>query len=187
MRDSLIIRTTSIEMRADSTVSWFLFNSDFELLAAGDASLAVLAAEVAAHSDGFEVSLIIPSDAVLLCQVSIPSRNMRQIKQALPYAVEELIAEVIENVHMALPPRIAESPLPIDVAIIQHTHLITYLDVLHHNQLSPLAILVDVLCVPQPLNAVSVLACDGAELIRSGDYSVPSGIHPHRYCQPFCP
>jgi general secretion pathway protein L len=48
---------------------------------------------------------LIPGDEALLCFADIPARQTRFVMQALPYAVEEQIAQDIESVHLALGPR----------------------------------------------------------------------------------
>jgi len=45
---------------------------------------------------------LIPGQEVLFCLADIPVRQSRYIAQALPYAVEEQIAQDIETVHLAL-------------------------------------------------------------------------------------
>lgn len=45
---------------------------------------------------------LLPGQEVLFCMADIPVRNSRYITQALPYAVEEQIAQDIESVHLAL-------------------------------------------------------------------------------------
>jgi len=45
---------------------------------------------------------LIPGDEALYCVADIPARQHRHVQQALPYAVEEQIAQDIETVHLAL-------------------------------------------------------------------------------------
>lgn len=45
---------------------------------------------------------IIPGDEALFCVADIPAKQSRYINQALPYAVEEQIAQDIDSVHLAL-------------------------------------------------------------------------------------
>ena len=45
---------------------------------------------------------LIPGDEALYCVADIPARQNRFVQQALPYAVEEQIAQDIETVHLAL-------------------------------------------------------------------------------------
>ena len=45
---------------------------------------------------------LVPGEDVLFCVADIPARQSRYIAQALPYAVEEQIAQDIDTVHLAL-------------------------------------------------------------------------------------
>ncbi|MBM7060891.1 type II secretion system protein GspL [Pseudomonas sp. UL073] len=46
--------------------------------------------------------LIVPVEAVTACAVALPTQKARWLRQALPFAVEELLAEDIEQFHLAL-------------------------------------------------------------------------------------
>ena len=49
---------------------------------------------------------LVPGDEALFCVADIPAKQTRFIQQALPYAVEEQIAQDIDSVHLALGSRI---------------------------------------------------------------------------------
>jgi general secretion pathway protein L len=46
--------------------------------------------------------LVLPVEAVTACAVNLPTRKARWLRQALPFAVEELLAEDVELMHLAL-------------------------------------------------------------------------------------
>lgn len=46
--------------------------------------------------------LVLPVEGVTACAVQLPTRKARWVRQALPYAVEELLAEDVEQMHLAL-------------------------------------------------------------------------------------
>lgn len=46
--------------------------------------------------------LILPVEAVTACAVQLPTQKARWLRQALPFAVEELLAEDVEQMHLAL-------------------------------------------------------------------------------------
>lgn len=45
---------------------------------------------------------LIPADEALLCFADLPARKTRYIRQALPYAVEEQLAQDVDSMHLAL-------------------------------------------------------------------------------------
>ncbi|TBW56009.1 type II secretion system protein GspL [Marinobacter halodurans] len=51
---------------------------------------------------------LLPGDDVLFCFAEIPARQARYVRQALPFAVEEQIAQDIDSVHLALGKRSEE-------------------------------------------------------------------------------
>jgi len=46
--------------------------------------------------------LVLPVEAVTACAVQLPTQKARWLRQALPFAVEELLAEDVEQMHLAL-------------------------------------------------------------------------------------
>ncbi|WP_271411726.1 type II secretion system protein GspL [Pseudomonas sp. Q1-7] len=46
--------------------------------------------------------LVLPVEAATCCAVRLPTRKGRWLRQALPFAVEELLAEDVENFHLGL-------------------------------------------------------------------------------------
>lgn len=46
--------------------------------------------------------LVLPVESVTVCAVSLPTQKARWLKQALPFAVEELLAEEVESLHLCL-------------------------------------------------------------------------------------
>src|SRR6218665_933724 len=52
--------------------------------------------------------LVIPVEAVTACVVQLPTQKARWLRQALPFAVEELLAEDVELFHLALGESLAD-------------------------------------------------------------------------------
>ena len=50
--------------------------------------------------DSMDVTLILPGEDALATSVSVPTRSKRQMEAALPYLVEEFVAEDIESLHL---------------------------------------------------------------------------------------
>jgi general secretion pathway protein L len=53
-------------------------------------------------------TLVLPVEAVTACAVHLPTQKARWLRQALPFAVEELLAEDIEQLHLALGERLED-------------------------------------------------------------------------------
>ncbi|QNH05052.1 type II secretion system protein GspL [Pseudomonas sp. B11D7D] len=52
--------------------------------------------------------LVLPVEAVTACAVQLPTQKARWMRQALPFAVEELLAEDVELMHLALGEQLAD-------------------------------------------------------------------------------
>ncbi len=53
-------------------------------------------------------TLVLPVEAVTACAVNLPTRKARWLAQALPFAVEELLAEDVELMYLALGEQLAD-------------------------------------------------------------------------------
>ncbi|MGK0441174.1 MAG: type II secretion system protein L, partial [Pseudohongiellaceae bacterium] len=187
MTKQLIIRFIDSAIEAGTVLPWFLFDQQQQLIDDGHHALNEIYSQLSQENqDSLEVHIIVPNDAVLLAQVNIPSQNARQIKQALPYAIEELIAEDIENVHMALPNYLNVTNHMTDVAVVSHRYLISWLDLLHHHGLSPDSMAIDTLCVPIEEGG-SVLVDDDERLLvrysQTYGFSCDTAVFPYLYPQ----
>ncbi|MGV8842185.1 MAG: type II secretion system protein GspL [Pseudomonas sp.] len=72
----------------------------------GDSQCLPFAEAVAGLGDAW--TLVLPVEAVTACAVRLPTQKARWLRQALPYAVEELLAEDIEQLHLALGERLED-------------------------------------------------------------------------------
>jgi len=61
------------------------------------------------------VELVIPGEAVLRTAVQVPARSRRQLEMAVPFLVEEYLAEDVEETHLALGSRQAGGRMPVTV------------------------------------------------------------------------
>lgn len=81
--------------QADLPVQW-VADGVSETLAFGEAQ------------PGGDWTLVLPVEAVTSCAVNLPTRKARWLRQALPFAVEELLAEEVELMHLALGEQLAD-------------------------------------------------------------------------------
>lgn len=70
------------------------------LVQGGDARQLPFAAAVTALSGDWR--LVLPVEAVTACAARLPTQKARWLRQALPFAVEELLAEDVDSLHLAL-------------------------------------------------------------------------------------
>lgn len=120
--------------------------------------------DVRKQQRGRKVLLLIPDDEVLLAETHIPSKNKKQMLQALPYALEETLAEDIEDLHFSAY-RAAESD-PVHAAIINHDRLGVWVDALKAHDITVNYVLPSVFALSVPSDGWSVLIGEQEAKIR---------------------
>lgn len=148
MKPQLVLQLPGAALDANTPVAWSVFDEDGRLQASGRAALASVRAEADVYFRGGETLVLVPGEYVLLLHVRLPTRQLRHIKQALPYMVEEMIADNIEDVHLAMPGGRLDWDEGVPVAVVRHHLLIDWLDQLYHCGLQPDFLGPDVLAVP---------------------------------------
>lgn len=117
-------------------------------------------AEAASQAKGRRITALLPAERVTLLHVEVPSRNPQKVLQAVPYMLEDKLAEDVENLHFALGPRSDAGQL---VAAVGRGHLRERLDALAAAGLQAAHLVPDVCAVsPEPGAAVVVLERDKA-------------------------
>lgn len=166
MNKTLVIKIPGAELSAATSIVWHVFG-DNKLMQSGTSSLAELTAATRNYFDGGETLVLVPGELVLMAAVRIPSRQMRQIKQALPYMVEEIIADNIEDVHLALPTFRPEENAAMPVAVVRHHLLIDWLDQFYQHGIKPDWMCPDSLVVPWRLHSRSFFVSGDRVIFRS--------------------
>lgn len=123
-------------------------------------------------SRGRKVVLLIPDTSVALTTVTIPSKNKKQLMQAIPFALEDTLAEDIETLHFASHQN--DTDKHSNVAIISRQLLDSYLDLLRNQNITAHYILPQVLSLPIPENGWSMLQSDNFVSVRLDDLN---GFH----------
>lgn len=102
--------------------NWVLLDASGDAQARGVGETRTAIEQTLAQNALESVRLIglIPGDEALFCWADIPARQERHIRQALPYAVEEQLAQDIDSMHLALGQR--EAP-GFRVAAIDHQRM----------------------------------------------------------------
>jgi len=108
MTEYVVIRLAA----EDQAVQWILADSNGTRLSnESSGSLEQVAAEIGDRS----VIVLVPSVDLLSTTVHIPARSNSKIKAALPFALEEDLAEDVENLHFAIGERQENGRLPVSV------------------------------------------------------------------------
>jgi len=95
MSEQLVIRLRAAH---DDLVSWVVLTPQGRRV--GDIQRGTLG-EAAAAASGRRVSVLVPGTEVMLCEARVPIRNHAKLLRALPYSLEEQLAEDVERLHFA--------------------------------------------------------------------------------------
>lgn len=117
----------------------------------------LLLAETAEDLSGRPLALVLPMEVASAFLVSLPTQKTRWMRQALPYAVEELLAEEVEQFHLALGDRNEEGRYR--VIAIRHTLLGGWIEQLQAQGLNVAAIHMD----------ADLLPLDGEQVVKLGE------------------
>lgn len=113
--------------------------------------------------------VLVPCEHVLLVVVDLPLSSHRQRLEAVPFAVEGMLAEPLANVHVALGPEVA--PKRHLVGVVRHEWMSRWTETLAKAGLAGARILPDALALPARPEGWTVLARDGRALVRRSDLS----------------
>ena len=123
-------------------------------------------------SRGRRILLLIPNNDIVLTSISIPSKNKKQLLQAIPYALEDTLAEDIEELHFAIHKN--EDDPETQVAIINHALLESYIGLLKREGITTHFVLPQLLTQASAKDAWSINKWDddsSTVSIRLDDFS----------------
>jgi general secretion pathway protein L len=112
---------------------------------------------------GRRVTVLMPGEQVTLLHVDVPSRNPQKVLQAVPFMLEDKLAEDVESLHFALGDRTEAGQL---VAVVSRARMQSCLDTLAAAGIAPRQLIPDV-CALVPEPGTAAVALDGdAALVR---------------------
>ncbi len=107
--------------------------------------------------------VIAPAETVLLTRATVPSKQMRQVLQAVPFMVEESLASDVDDCHFAIGDRLPGGA--VSVAVIDRDRLSFWLERLRAADVPPSTITTEIDHVRQPASGVRVMVLDEGALI----------------------
>ncbi len=114
---------------------------------------------------GDKVIACMPASKLMLTKVSLPNSNINRLRKIVPFTLEELILDDIEDVHIALGH--VEKDKATSVAVIQKLLLSDNLSAIEAVGLNPTVILPDCLCIPFESDTWTIFIEDDVALIRT--------------------
>ena len=124
------------------------------------------------------VIVLVPATTVLTTTVYIPARSNSRILAALPFALEENLADDVENLHFAAGTRRENRRMP--VAIVAHRQIEEWLERLHEVGISPAKLVPENFGLARIPGTMSMLVADDQIMFNDGedDEFVMQGVKP---------
>lgn len=125
--------------------------------------------EAAADAAGRRVIVLVPAADVLLVQAAVPTGNRQRARKAIPFALEEQLAEDVDAQHFALGARAADGQWP--VAVVARARMDQWLARLHGAGLLPDRLIPELLLLPLTPGAGSLMLEHDGALLRDAPWS----------------
>lgn len=123
-------------------------------------------------------TITVPTEQVRLLAVDLPLATRAKRLAALPFAIEDLIAEPVESVHLALGEEIA--PKRYLVGVVRHDAMARWVTIAEEAGLGHAAIVPDALALPRPAEGTWAAELkDDRALVRAGDgtgFAIPAAM-----------
>ena len=124
--------------------------------------------QVATITQNAHLIVLLPLQQMLLTSVNTRARKAKHLQKAVPFALEDEVADEIENLHFALGPRYGENDYP--VAIIEKNSLDIILEKLADAGLYPDLLTADVFGLPFREGTWTILVENERALVRTGKF-----------------
>lgn len=120
------------------------------------------------NEPGGPATILVPTEQVRLLAVDLPLANRAKRLAALPFAIEDQIAEPVESLHLALGAELA--PKRYLVGVVAHDVMARWSEIADAAGLGHAAIVPDALALPRPPEgAWAVELANDRAIARSGD------------------
>jgi len=123
-------------------------------------------AEAAAAALGARVVVLVPTEDVLLANVAIPVTQRRRLLSAVPYALEDQLADDVETLHFAVGGRDATGHVA--TAVVAKKIMSGWIEQLAAAGIQPSVVIPDVLALPVADGQWSLLLDGRRALLRTG-------------------
>jgi|SRR6185295_10332671 general secretion pathway protein L len=160
MAESLII-----QLREGAAPRWIVCNEDGQVLVNAVSGELVQAAPLAV---GRRVAVIVPATDVLLADSDAPARSAAKLAQVIPFALEERVADEIENLHFAVGERSAETGR-VPVLVVARARIDAWLAELGAAGIAPQAIYSEASLLPSMPGQIIALLDGGTLILRPAE------------------
>lgn len=130
----------------------------------GHGAIATLADQLGALPAVF----LVPAQELLLTRVQLPVRNRSRLRRAVPYALEEQLAEDVDQLHFALADRDGDGQQGTPVAVVSREQMNAWLEAARDSGMLIRGLIPDVLALPRQSDRWSLAIEPHGALLRRG-------------------
>jgi general secretion pathway protein L len=160
MSESLII-----QLREGFAPHWMVCNDDGHVLVNAVSGELAQAVPLAV---GRRVAVIVPASAVLVTESDAPARSAAKLLQVIPFALEERVADEVENLHFAIGERAPDTGR-VPVAVVTRARIDAWLAELAAAGLQPQAIYSEAQLLPAMPGQLIALVDGDMVMLRASE------------------
>ncbi|MDD1622610.1 MAG: type II secretion system protein GspL [Methylococcaceae bacterium] len=123
--------------------------------------------DLADAAKGKAIVLLLPASAVLLLEIELPVKSNAQLKKALPFALEDLLADDVETYHLAW---FRQPQDKLAVAAVTHEKLAAFIEPFRQAGIALEGIYPETLCLPYQQGSCSLLVDGELAILRTGQW-----------------
>ena len=163
MSERLFIR---LGRTAEQACSWLVWSEqEQEIIASGELANAQGLSTLTERAGNRPVDVLVPAAAMMLTSVHLPEKGQRQALKALPFMLEEALAEDVDAMHFTVGPRDGDA---LSVVAVAHEQMQMWLSCLTEAGLKVKRIVPDCLALPLQECQWAAMRMGNELLLRTG-------------------
>ncbi|MCL1050301.1 type II secretion system protein GspL [Shewanella abyssi] len=163
MSERLFIR---LGQSFEQPCSWLIWSEqEQEIIGSGELSDARALSTLTERAGNRAVDVLVPASSVTLTAVELPEKGQRQAIKALPFMLEENLAQDVDELHFVVGPRQGDT---LSIAVVAHEQMQNWIEWLGEAGLKVKCIVPDCLALP-------LAECDWAAITFGQDILLRTG------------
>lgn len=143
MSERLFIR---LGQSFEQPCSWLVWSEqEQEIIGSGELSDASALSTLTERAANRAVDVLVPASSITLTAVELPEKGQRQAIKALPFMLEENLAQDVEELHFVVGPREGDA---LNIAVVAHEQMQNWIEWLAEAGLKAKCIVPDCLALP---------------------------------------
>lgn len=166
MSEYLVVR---LGINFSDVISWLVWSpAESEVISSGEIASAAELEQLNERAGERKVIVLVPASEVCIHNVMLPEKVSRQTLAALPYLMEEDIADDIERLHYVPMHKKPKASEVLPVLVVSDARMAQWLDWLSEANLHADKMLPDALCLPTDEDSASAMQLQSTVLLRHG-------------------